>query len=68
MGQVIHVDFTKKNTGEQEVLTYLESLREMGVDEDDVLEVFDAINDLNCFMDSDHDIQVFARGYLERYM
>lgn len=66
MGEVIHVNFSKNR--EDTISSYLESLRDMGIDEEDVLEVQDAINDLEVYMDSDEDIKIFANSYLEKFL
>lgn len=66
MGEVIHVNFSKNR--EDTISNYLESLRDMGIDEEDVLEVQDAINDLEVYMDSDEDIKIFANSYLEKFL
>jgi len=43
---------------------YLDSLRTLGLDEDDVLEVADAIEDYEIYAAADDVIQKFADGWL----
>ena len=76
MSNVIHVDFGKTNiTGRQEVfenesdlVAYLNGLREMGVEEDDILDTLDAINDMNAYFTADEAVQEFANGWLEKFV
>lgn len=73
MSNIIHVDFGKKNVIlQQEVpdslTAYLDSLREMGVDEDDVLDTLDAINNMDAYFAADEAVQEFANGWLEKFL
>ena len=76
MSNVIHVDFSKKNVddrqcvpGEDPSLTaYLDNLREMGVDDEDILEVIDAILDKDAYFAADEVVQEFADGWLYQFL
>lgn len=75
MSNVIHVEFNKKNAIEQQevpdepsLTAYLDSLRQMGVDDEDILEVIDAINDVNVYLEADEVIQEFANGWFDQIM
>jgi len=47
---------------------YLNSLRNEGVEEDDILDVIDAINDVNVYFSSDDEVKTFADGWLENLL
>jgi predicted RNase H-like nuclease len=73
MGQVIQVEFGKKNVEQElcdcETLTdYLNHLRNQGLDEDDVLDTLDAINDMNKYFASDEEVQKLADGWLHQFL
>ena len=74
MGEVIQVDFSKKNVGLEvlgigpDLAAYLDSLREMGVDEDDILETIDAINNMDAYFAADDEVKEFANGWLEKFL
>ena len=78
MSNVIHVEFGKKNVEEisqQGVLenpssltAYLYSLREIGVDDEDILEVIDAILDKDAYVAADEVVQEFADGWLHQFL
>lgn len=75
MSNVIRVEFGKKNAVEQQevpvepsLTAYLDSLREMGVDDEDILSVIDAITDMNVYFESDEVIQEFANGWFDQIM
>ena len=74
VSNVIHVDFTKKNVGLEvlgispDLAAYLDSLREMGVDEDDILETIDAINNMDAYFAADEVVQEFADGWLHQFL
>lgn len=75
MSNVIHVDFSKKNVDTQQCVTvepdltaYLDSLREMGVDDEDILEVIDAILDKDAYFAADEVVQEFADGWLHQFL
>lgn len=79
MDNVIHVDFTSKTTEDEGVQDnefvigvylntpldhYLDSLRTLGLDEDDVQEIADAIEDYDIYAAADDVVQKFADGWL----
>lgn len=75
MGEVIQVNFGKKNDEYQQCVTvepsltaYLDSLREMGVDDEDILEVIDAILDKDAYFAADEVVQEFADGWLHQFL
>ena len=78
MNNVIRVDFGKKNAKEQQgmpgiavdpsLTAYLDSLREMGVDDEDILEVIDAILDKDAYFAADEVVQEFADGWLHQFL
>ena len=77
MSNVIHVEFGKKNAIVQQGVTdnnepsltaYLDSLREMGVDDEDILEVIDAILDKDAYFAADEVVQEFADGWLHQFL
>ncbi len=76
MNNVIHVDFGKKNVIElqkvfgitPDLAAYLDSLREQGVDEDDILETIDAINNMDVYFAADEEVQEFANGWLHQFL
>ena len=78
MDNVIHVDFTNKTVEAEDSQDnefvigvylntpldhYLDSLRTLGLDEDDVLEVADAIDDYEIYAAADNVVQKFADGW-----
>ena len=74
MGNVIHVDFTKKNVAQEVsdvdsgLIAYLDDLSEMGVDDEDILEVIDAILDKDAYFAADEVVQEFADGWLHKFL
>jgi len=78
MSNVIHVEFSKKNVEEisqqgvpdnpSSLTAYLDSLREQGVDEEDMLEVIDAINNQDAYFAADEVVQEFADGWLHQFL
>ena len=78
MSNVIHVEFGKKNAISQQgaslsepdpsLTAYLDSLREEGIDEDDVLDMLDAINDLDAYLAADEVVQELADGWLHQFL
>ena len=75
MSNVIHVEFGKKNAISQQsvpvepsLTAYLDSLREMGVDDEDILEVIDAILDKDAYFAADEVVQEFADGWLHQFL
>lgn len=79
MNNVIHVDFGNNAVGAEdefvievqlntELDDYLDSLREKGIDEDDVLEVEEAIADYEVYVAADDVVQKFADEWLEQFL
>jgi hypothetical protein len=70
MNNVIHVDFSKKNNTQEvpESLTaYLDSLREQGIDDEDILDIIDAINDVDSYVSADNVVKEFADGWFNQF-
>jgi len=74
MNNVIYVDFGKKNTPavpktstDVDLVAYLNSLRDLGVDEDDILDTLDAINDIDCYVALDDEVKEFANGWFNQF-
>ncbi len=75
---VIHVEFGKKNvslhttTEGAEIgsglTAYLDSLREQGVDDEDILETIDAINNVDAYFAADDEVKTFADGWLHQFL
>ena len=74
MGEVIHVEFGKKNTVQEafvissDLAAYLDSLRELGLEEDDILDVIEAINNVDSYFAADDEVKEFANGWLEQFL
>lgn len=79
MNNVIHVNFGNNVVDAEEEFVievqlntelddYLDSLREKGIDEDDVLEVEEAINDVDVYFAADDVVQKFADEWLEQFL
>lgn len=75
MNNVIQVDFNKKNLThsgtERETDSldaYLDSLRKDGIEEDDILDIIDAINDMHVYFASDDEVKSFADVWLEKLL
>ena len=79
MNNVIHVYFGNNAVGAEdefvievqlntELDDYLDSLREKGIDEDDVLEVEEAIADYEVYVAADDVVQKFADEWLEQFL
>jgi hypothetical protein len=76
MSNVIHVDFGKTNdtrgvpgTDTAPSLTaYLDSLREKGIDDEDILETIDAINNVDAYFAADDEVKTFADGWLQQFL
>ena len=78
MNNVVHVDFSKTKARkvlqqevfgfESDLTAYLNRLRDMGVEEDDILDTLDAINDMDRYFASDEEIQEFANGWLHKFL
>jgi len=70
MNNVIYVDFVKKTDAtcmDVDLVAYLNSLRDLGVDEDDILDTLDAINDIDCYVASDNEVKEFADGWFNQF-
>jgi hypothetical protein len=77
MNNVIHVEFGKTNaslaaTESAEIgsglTAYLVSLREQGVDDEDILETIDAINNVDSYFAADDEVKTFADGWLHQFL
>jgi hypothetical protein len=74
VGEVIHIDFSRKNVMQQDgminpnLVLYLDSLREKGIVEDDILDTVDAINDADVYFAADDEIKAFADGWLHQFV
>ena len=75
MSNVIHVDFGKTNDtqrvpddSEPSLTAYLDSLREQGVDDEDILETIDAINNVDIYFAADDEVKAFADGWLHQFL
>jgi len=75
VGEVIHVEFGKMDIEEQEVLgvnldltAYLDTLRNQGIIEDDILDIIDAINDMDAYFAADDEVKTFADGWLQQFL
>jgi hypothetical protein len=76
MSNVIQVEFGKKNDiqdvpGTDTALSlsaYLDSLREQGVDDEDILDTIDAINNVDAYFAADDEVKTFADGWLHQFL
>lgn len=78
MSNVVHVEFGKKNVTAQQgvpgtyidvgLTVYLDSLREEGIDDEDILDVFDAINNVECYFAADDVVKQLADGWLHQFV
>jgi hypothetical protein len=75
MNNVIHVEFGKKNVTEvpggvtaSSLTAYLDSLREQGVDDEDILDTIDAINNVDAYFAADDEVKTFADGWLHQFL
>jgi hypothetical protein len=75
MSNVIQVEFGKKNVTEVQgtdtaisLTAYLDSLREQGVDDEDILETIDAINNVDAYFAADDEVKTFADGWLHQFL
>jgi uncharacterized protein YggE len=76
MSNVIQVEFGKKNATQQvpgtdtahSLTAYLDSLREQGVDDEDILDTIDAINNLYAYAAADDEVKTFADGWLHQFL
>ena len=71
MGEVIQVEFGKKNVTQEvpdSLTAYLDSLREQGVDDEDILDTIDAINNLYAYAAADDEVKTFADGWLHQFL
>ena len=76
MNNVIHVEFGKKNNVQDvpgtdtapSLTAYLDSLREQGVDDEDILETIDAIGNVDAYFAADDEVKTFADGWLHQFL
>lgn len=71
MGEVIQVEFGKKNVTQEvpdSLTAYLDSLREQGVDDEDILDTIDAINNVDAYFAADDEVKTFADGWLHQFL
>jgi hypothetical protein len=61
-GKVVRVDFDRKNTTIS-ITQYLDKLAETGVCEEDILDIRDAIQDVEAFKQADEVVQTFASKF-----
>jgi hypothetical protein len=48
--------------------TYIDSLRAMGAEDDDLIEVIEAINDMDVYFAADDEVKAFADGWLHQFL
>jgi hypothetical protein len=76
MSNVIQVEFGKKNVTQEvpgtdtasSLTAYLDSLREQGVDDEDILDIIDAINNADAYFAADDEVKTFADGWLQKFL
>jgi hypothetical protein len=76
MNNVIHVEFGKKNNVQDvpgtdtalSLTAYLDSLREKGIDDEDILETIDAISNVDSYFAADDEVKTFADGWLHQFL
>jgi hypothetical protein len=76
VGEVIQVQFGKTNTIQRvpgtdtapSLTAYLDSLREKGIDDEDILETIDAINNVDSYFAADDEVKTFADGWLHQFL
>ena len=76
MSNVIHVEFGKRNVIQEvpgtdtapSLTAYLDSLREKGIDDEDILETIDAINNVDAYFAADDEVKTFADGWLQKFL
>ena len=74
MTNVVYVDFSAKNIEPEvfgittDLAAYLDELRKMGIEEDDILETIDAINNVDAYFAADAEVQTFANGWIEQFL
>jgi hypothetical protein len=71
MSNVIHLEFGKKNDAQEvpdSLTAYLDSLREQGVDDEDILDTIDAINNVDAYFAADDEVKTFADGWLHQFL
>lgn len=76
MSNVIQVEFGKKNDVQDvpgtdtalSLTAYLDSLREKGIDDEDILDTIDAINDMDVYFAADDEVKTFADGWLHQFL
>jgi hypothetical protein len=47
---------------------YLDSLREQGVDDEDIIDTIDAINNVDAYFAADDEVKTFADGWLKNIL
>jgi hypothetical protein len=47
---------------------YLDSLRAMGAEDEDLIEVIEAINDMDVYFAADDEVKAFADGWLHQFL
>ena len=67
MDNIVYIDFSRGDRS-PELNDYINHLRELGLDEDDVLDVIDCINDMTCYFDADDDIKLIVEHWLQQYV
>lgn len=74
---VIHVEFGKTNANlaatesadiGSGLTAYLDSLREKGIDDEDILDTIDAINNVDAYFAADDEVKTFADGWLHQFL
>ena len=76
MSNVIHLEFGKKNDAQEvsgtdtasSLTAYLDSLREKGIDDEDILDTIDAINNVDAYFAADDEVKTFADGWLHQFL
>ena len=81
MSNVVHVDFGSSNDKEitmddlqtlstnlNSLSEYLDSLREAGIDDEDILDVIDAINNVEYYFAADDVVKELADGWLHQFL
>jgi hypothetical protein len=76
MNNVIHVEFGKTNDTQRvpgtdtapSLTAYLDSLREKGIDDEDILDTIDAISNVDSYFAADDEVKTFADGWLHQFL
>jgi hypothetical protein len=64
---IIHVDFSKQSHN-SELNDFLSGLSHMGLDDDDIFDIREAIDDPEAFCNADNVIQSFAIAWIDQVM